>query len=107
MNKKKTKIDNFQSLDILNQKLNDNLKDCFVTMMKTKNLNKLITFMRDIDAHFKEISKQSQLCAKLASFVIYLIKPKFKTVNSQSNIAIKTDPSLMDVSITSKRGPIS
>ena len=54
---KKTKIDDFQVLDILYKKLSDEFKDRFVTVRKAESLNDLILFLRDINANMKKISK--------------------------------------------------
>lgn len=52
---KKARIDHSQALDILNVKLSNEFKDCFVTIKKVDNLNNFITSLRDIDTNVKRI----------------------------------------------------
>lgn len=79
---KKARIDDSQALDMLNEKLSNEFKDCFVIVKKANSLGNLITFLRDIDANVKRINKQSYLCAKQNTPATTTIKPPFKTANS-------------------------
>lgn len=78
----KAKIDDSQALDILNEKLSVEFKDCLVTLKKTKNLNEFITSLRNIDAIVKQMCKQSYVCAQLVSPITSTTKPLLKIKNS-------------------------
>ena len=120
---KKTKVDDSQALDMLNEKLSDEFKDRLVTVPKAENLNALVKYLRDIDANIKRINKQSHLRAKQATPAAPIAKPPFKTANSAPvkpstsvgvtvtasgpSTATGTHPGPMNVSTSGRRGPIS
>ena len=79
---KKAKIDNFQALNMLYEKLSNEFKDRLVIVRKAKNLNNLILLFCNMDANMKKISKQSQLRVKLNASNFPTIKPPFKSYNS-------------------------
>ena len=54
---KKAKIDDFQALVMLYEKLSDEFKDRLITVKKAENLNNLILLLCDMDANMKKISK--------------------------------------------------
>ena len=54
---KKAKIDDSQALDILYEKLSNELKDWLVIVRKAENLNDLILLLHNMDANIKKISK--------------------------------------------------
>ena len=56
---KKTKIDDSQELDMLHEKLSDEIKDRLVTVRKAENFNNLILLLCDIDTNMKKIGNQS------------------------------------------------
>ena len=119
---KKAKIDDFQALDMLYEKLSNEFKDRLVTVRKTKNLNDLILLLRDMDANMKKISKQSQLRVKPNASNFPATKPPFKSYNSAPtkpftvvgvaivsptpSTATGTHPGPMDVSNVIRQGPI-
>ena len=79
---KKAKIDNFQALDMLYEKLINEFKDRLVTVRKAENLNDLILLLHDMDANIKKISKQFQLRVKPNASNFSATKPPFKSYNS-------------------------
>ena len=119
---KKNKIDDFEELDMLYEKLSDEFKDKLVTVRKTENLNILILLLHVMDANIKNISKQSQLRVKPNISNIPTIKSPFKSYNSAftkpfnaigvaivsfvSNIATETHLGPTDVSNVIRREPI-
>ena len=54
---KKTKIDDFEVLDILYKKLSYEFKDRLVIVRKAENLNNLILLLCNMDANIKKINK--------------------------------------------------
>ena len=120
---KKAKIDDFQALNMLYEKLSDEFKDRLVTVRKAKNLNDLILLLRDMDANIKKISKQSQLCVKPNASNFSATKLLFKSYNSaptkpftavevavvspSPSTATGTYPGPMNVSNVIRQGQIS
>ena len=81
---KKAKIDDFQALDMLYEKLSNEFKDRLVIVRKEENLNNLIPLLCNIDANMKKISKQFQLHVKPNASNFPTTKPPFKSYNSAS-----------------------
>ena len=79
---KKSKIDDFQVLDMLYEKLSNKFTDRLVTIRKTENLNDLIKLLCDMNANINKISKESQLRIKPHASNFPAIKPPFKSYNS-------------------------
>lgn len=79
---KKTRIDDSQVLNMLNEKLSNEFKDRLVTVKKANSLGNLILFLRNIDANVKRINKQSHLRAEQNTPATTITKPPFKTANS-------------------------
>ena len=120
---KKVKIDDFQALDMLYEKLSDEFEDWLVTVRKVENLNNLILLFCDMDANMKKISKQSQLRVKPNASHFPATKPSFKSYNSvltkpstivgvavvfpAPSIATKSHPGPMDMSNVIRQRPIS
>ena len=125
---KKAKLDDSQTLDLLYEKLSDEFKNLLVTKKKQTNLADLIKKLRSMDSSMKIINQQKRATSAVNTKPTYQQTTRFvsqttrfapatptTTITTTSSTlptllpstATGTHSRLMDVSLASKRRPLS